>query len=227
MRMTIVCIVFILMALGACSSDREGALTPALSAGEREDVVSENCEMLRLALEGFAAEKGGYYPRDVWMDTTSTGKALVDFLPGRRLLLNPYTGEATEPVLGTADGPGEIRYSPRGQCWPWGYWITAFGADSLIETLTNQYAIEDTVRANCSIVQAAVEEFAVLNGGEYPQSVDDDLTPGGLTVIDLLPGGARLPNPMFKMLSEPRDYRYYHLYHEGSVSYRPDRKSVV
>lgn len=220
MRMAMVCIAFILVVFGACSSDKEGTVTPALSAGEKEDVIKENCETLRQALEGFAAEKGGYYPRDVWMDTTYAGKALIDLLPGRHLLLNPFTGEATEPGLGTADSPGEIRYSPRGNCLPWGYWITGFGADSLIQTLTNQGAIEDTVRANCSIVQAAVEEFAALNGGEYPADVDDDETPGGLTLIDLLPGGMKLWNPMFKTRWEPTDY-WKHCNWAGSVAYRP------
>ena len=112
MRPAITLITMIFLALGGCGAGKVSSVEPGLSASEKEAIVSENCETLVEALDAFAAENGGFYPEDAWMDTTDAGRALIDFLPGRRPLLNPFTGEETEPVLGTADAPGEIGYIP-------------------------------------------------------------------------------------------------------------------
>lgn len=47
---------------------------------------------------------------------------------------------------------------------------------------------------NCRKLEAAVDEFASL-AGRYPEDVDADRTPGGKTVIDLLPDDHLLSDP--------------------------------
>ena len=69
-------------------------------------------------------------------------------------------------------------------------------------------AKEASVKSNCHTVQLAAEDFSVQNDGVYPRSLSDKL-PDGATVIDLLPGGARLENPFTKAHSEPREEDLY------------------
>ena len=64
-------------------------------------------------------------------------------------------------------------------------------------------AKEAAVKSNCHTVQLAAEDFAVQNDGVYAANVDADATPGGDTIVDMLPGGARLQNPFTKANSEP------------------------
>ncbi len=65
--------------------------------------------------------------------------------------------------------------------------------------------IEDLVIANCYTVQQAVEAFAVANSGVYPSNVFINTNLNGNTVIDLLPGGAKLENPFTGSPTEPTD----------------------
>jgi prepilin-type N-terminal cleavage/methylation domain-containing protein len=64
-------------------------------------------------------------------------------------------------------------------------------------------AKECAVKTNCHTVQLAAEDFAVQNEGIYAANVDVDATPGGTTILDLLPGGVRLENPFTQAGSEP------------------------
>ncbi|MCX5752575.1 MAG: hypothetical protein NTW97_02880 [Candidatus Krumholzibacteria bacterium] len=203
MRSTMACFVSVFLMLGACSSEQSTIVNPGYPIDVKEDLVRSSCQKVREAADAFAAENGGEYPLDLLSDTTGTGRRFIDFLPGGRLLANPFTGENTEPTLGTADSPGEIAYRVRGFCQSWGYWITGFGGDSTIVELTNAEELEDSVRLNCYIIQAAVERFAMLNGGIYPSDVDADCTPDGETVIDLLPEGCFLVNPFTLAATEP------------------------
>ena len=205
MRLTIACFVSVFVVLGACSSEKNTVLSPEYPMDVKEDLVRLNCQKVCDAADAFAAENGGEYPLDLLSDTTLTGKRFIDFLPEGHMLANPFTGEDTEPVLGTADSSGEIAYRVRGFCPRWGYWITGFGGDSIIVELTNAEELENSVRLNCYILQAAVERFAMLNGGIYPSDVGTDCTPGGETVIDLLPGGTLLKNPFTLAATEPVD----------------------
>ena len=84
-------------------------------------------------------------------------------------------GELTEPAAGP--DPGEIP-------------------------VTKPLSIKARVLENCRIVQAAVERFAAENGGLYPNSLADE-TPAGNTVIDLLPDGRLLNNPVWEVPTEP------------------------
>lgn len=64
---------------------------------------------------------------------------------------------------------------------------------------------EAVVKSNCHTVQIAAEDFCVQNGGIYPADVSSATTPGGSTLIDLLPKGTLLINPFTKVASEPVD----------------------
>jgi hypothetical protein len=45
-------------------------------------------------------------------DVCATGSTMIDLLPGHQRLVNPFTGDRTEPVDGAANGPGESGYEP-------------------------------------------------------------------------------------------------------------------
>ena len=66
-------------------------------------------------------------------------------------------------------------------------------------------AKECAVKSNCHTVQLAAEDFAVQNEGVYANNVGADTTPGGQTIIDMLPGGALLQNPFTQAITEPVD----------------------
>ncbi|MBU8922682.1 MAG: hypothetical protein KOO63_12760 [Bacteroidales bacterium] len=63
------------------------------------------------------------------------------------------------------------------------------------ETLIVDTSAEDLVRENCLVLQAAVEEFARSNFGEYPRNVDSDNIFDYFSVKDLLPERKYLWNP--------------------------------
>jgi prepilin-type N-terminal cleavage/methylation domain-containing protein len=65
-------------------------------------------------------------------------------------------------------------------------------------------AKEASVKSNCHTVQLAAEDFAVQSDGVYALNIGDT-TPGGQTMIMMLPGGVLLPNPFTKVASEPVD----------------------
>ena len=64
-------------------------------------------------------------------------------------------------------------------------------------------AKEAAVKSNCHTVQLAAEDFAVQNDGVYAADVDAAHTPAGQTIVNMLPGGARLSNPFTKAHTEP------------------------
>lgn len=65
-------------------------------------------------------------------------------------------------------------------------------------------AKEASTKSNCHTVQLASEDFAVQNDGVYAGNLAD-ATPGGDTIIDMLPGAVRLENPFTKAATEPID----------------------
>ena len=79
------------------------------------------------------------------------------------------------------------------------------GAPVLDEVAGAGIDLEQAVIANCMLVRAAAEMFATLNNGIYPGNVGVDMTPGGDTLIDLLPGGLLLQNPFTRVYTEPID----------------------
>jgi type II secretory pathway pseudopilin PulG len=63
-------------------------------------------------------------------------------------------------------------------------------------------AKEASVKSNCHTTQLAAEDFSVQNNGVYA-AAGADVTPGGDTLVDLLPQGALLTNPFTKAGTEP------------------------
>jgi hypothetical protein len=202
-RWIMVMLLALFVALGSCTTKNETVVSPSIPSSVREATVRGNCDILREAVESFAAETEGHYPRNLLVDTSGVGKHLIEYLPGGQMMYNPFTGKLTEPVMGTADSPGETGYALFQGCLDWGYYITGFGSDTVIVMYSNEEALEDSVRANCLRVQVAAERFASLNNGVYAADVDADCTPEGQTITDLLPNGALLMNPFTRACTEP------------------------
>jgi hypothetical protein len=202
--------------LHGCSDKDSTVDCTGLSIDELEDMVRANCLKIQMAAEEFADQNEGLYPMDAVADTSLVGNTLIDLLPEGQKLVNPFTGAATEPVDSIATDPGETGYS----CAPFRdfYIITGYGESSIITEITNVDELNELVKVNCLIVQTAVEVFAALNSGVYPSNVNVDTTPGGDTVIDLLPGGTLLQNPFTKCFSEPIDAAAFN---PGETGYVP------
>lgn len=75
----------------------------------RDARVLANCRAVRDAAEAFADRNNGVYPGG-GADANLDGDTLIDLLPGGRLLTNPYTMTATEPVFGVAATYGQTGY---------------------------------------------------------------------------------------------------------------------
>jgi len=95
----------------------------------KEDSVVANCYIVRDAAEAYAAANNGVYATDPWGDALPDGRTLVDFLPGGRLLMNPFNGLRNLPVPGHASLPGETSYTGRTSVEPYGYVIRGVGED--------------------------------------------------------------------------------------------------
>lgn len=65
-------------------------------------------------------------------------------------------------------------------------------------------AQEAGVKANSHAVQVAAEDFAAQCDGVYAADLSD-ATPGGETIIDMLPQNQHLPNPFTNAKTEPVD----------------------
>lgn len=64
-------------------------------------------------------------------------------------------------------------------------------------------AREASTKSNCHTVQLAAENFSILNNGVYAADIDSDMTPGGETIVGMLPGGTLLKNPFTGAATEP------------------------
>jgi hypothetical protein len=189
------------------------------------------CLVLKNAVEQFAAMSGGRFPEDLDVDATPGGETVLDLLPGGQMLENPYTGIRDNPKNYSASLLGEVGYAvvqsytggdPCVAPLDEGYVITGFtGGPSIEVTLTNLDSSpqEAIVLSHCRTVQLAVERWAVLNGGLYPSDVNSHVTPGGQTVVDLLPGGSYLVNPFTRAATEPVNF---HAANAGETGYVPN-----
>jgi len=184
-----------------------------IATSPEEAKMRLNCLLLKQAVEESAERNGGAYPESVDKDRLSGG-SVVDLLPRAHLLDNPFTGMLESPVNHSAVRPGEIGYAAipeyrpvHGRYVPPGYVITGCvrGNRQIVITNLKVSAIDAVVMSHCRTLQIAVEEFAARNDGIYPSDVDADCTPDGETVIDLLPDGALMENPMTWCATEPVD----------------------
>lgn len=186
-----------------------------------EATIRYNCYTLMEAVEAFAASNGGRYPFDILSDENLMGETIIDLFPRSRAPLNPYTGLDDVLVNHTAFSPGQVGYAKiEGWHRDWdpytqqstsryvdGYVISGhseFGWEFVISNLEIR-PMEALNMSHCRTLQLAVEEFARLNNGIYPGNVGVDCTPGGDTVVDLLPGGILMMNPMTDCRTEPVD----------------------
>ncbi len=172
---------------------------------EEEGRVSGWCDILRSAAERFAAWNDGKYPRDLDSDISNDGHTLLDLIQG--YFLNPFTQSRTEPRIGRAVNPGEVGYQPMDGGW--GYAITGVGKKQgeLIWKYYRTTAPVDTmVSFNCTMLAEVVERFTFMNGGIPPKDIDRDTTLSGKTIIDLLPAGIPVLNPVTRKRTEPQDH---------------------
>ncbi len=188
-----------------------------LSPREAKLRVIDNCRIFQDALNSFAAQNGGQYPTDI-SDSNARGITVIDLLPDGLPLENPFTGLRALPVTGIPDDPGEISYLAM-----WcdydvaGYLIVGAGQTteqpfikimldcngSITETVgRNTPAVADLVLKNCLLVQEAAEAFAAENNGIYPYNLSSTSLAGN-TLVDLLPQGTLLVNPVTGQASEP------------------------
>ncbi len=202
----IIMISFVFTMLSCSGNDVESpSAPPEPSIEELEAKVIENCNTFRDALLEYKDDNEGYCPVDIHNEINDLGLTVIDYLPDGQLMENPFTGELTEPVYGSAIDPGQIGYHPG---FSWGgtiYYIEGYGESSIVAELSNEDEIVAEVIGNCMLVHLAAETFASLNSGIYPNNVGVDTTPDGRTLIDLLPDGILLENPTHLCATEPVD----------------------
>jgi hypothetical protein len=63
-----------------------------------EHQVRHNTQAVQDAAQAFAAENDGLYPENTNQDQSLAGHTLIDLLPERIPLVNPYTGCRDQPV---------------------------------------------------------------------------------------------------------------------------------
>jgi hypothetical protein len=93
-------------------------------------VTKSTAHSVRRAVEDFAAENGGVYPRDVDTHMSLLGNTVIDLLNGSRLL-NSYTDQRTEPRNGYVTTRGQVGYTAVNT----GYVINAWGLFEEVERL--------------------------------------------------------------------------------------------
>ena len=95
-----------------------------------EDLVIQNCYIVRDAAEAFAVQNGRY---------PSLVDEFASLLPNGEMLENPFQGYRTEPIDGPASFPGETGYQvARDGSGNTGYGISGYGESDIIITLSKQ-----------------------------------------------------------------------------------------
>ena len=99
--------------------------------------VKQNCHTVQLVAEDFGVLNDGLYAGDTG-DMNVLGASIISLLPKGSHLVNPWTGNQTEPVDGTATTPGETGYRPLVQNGVTvGYIIDGYGRDKIVIRLSN------------------------------------------------------------------------------------------
>jgi len=75
----------------------------------KEQIVVRNSLAVGNAADAWAADNGGDYPHN-FSDVNALGKTMYDYFPGGRLMENPFSRAATEPVMGAAASAGSTGY---------------------------------------------------------------------------------------------------------------------
>lgn len=111
----------------SCKIAAPDQAAPGNRLSHLDSVVIKNCETVVAAVDAYAAECG-YYPIVV--------EDFVGYLPNERLLVNPSTAAATEPVDGVATDVGATGYlhQPDDQGKD-GYRVTGYGDSTFVYDL--------------------------------------------------------------------------------------------
>jgi len=214
----------VLAALGCGQNDPTQSVVPTTPPTTDELIISD-CHEIQATLEAYAAEHDGLSPGPHYY-------ADVNAMQADLLRPNRYTGLMTEPRLLGQDRrwPGQIGvtfFQELGNpSHVYGYRITGRGADDVIITLENTASVSpdaleayDTLWASTNLLAAALEQFAA-EMGVYPASTGDE-TPLGNTVIDFLPGGRLLVNPIGDVRDSPVDGTASEA---GQIGYMPNER---
>jgi hypothetical protein len=186
--------------LSGCAGETGPVDAPAPFSGKvSKSAITADCIAVQDAAEKYA-EQCGEYPGDMEIEIDSAidvQTCVAPELPDGNFPEGPITEWVEIPRGMERIYPDAIEYTIiRFKGWNLGYIVIGYGADGPVIELTSGESREETVvRLNCLIVRAAVEAFAALNGGEYPEDTDTDRTPCGSTVLDLLPRGHLCRNP--------------------------------
>jgi len=176
-----------------------------------EAALRVNCFLVKQAVQDFAAQNGGIYPEFVNVDRTPGGDTVVDLMPRGHLLQNPYSGALEPPANHSAAFAGQVGYARIRAQYPRaidGYVITAHDErHGIVFAISNIGVgqVDAIVMSHCRTLLLAAERFAAENGGVYASDVGTDSTPYGHTVVDMLPNGCLMENPMTRALTEPVD----------------------
>ena len=156
-------------------------------------------------------ENGGEYA-GLLSDTSLAGHTLQNLLPDGQLLVNPITGQKTEPrQLDFTGEVGEIRYMPTfigGVAV--GYLIDSFSDFDHCQWLcalfshTEEYWTEEmAVVARCFGLQRKVQQFVDNNEGVFPLDVDTDTDMSGHTLMWYIVGTNYGDNPFTEACTNP------------------------
>jgi hypothetical protein len=211
--------IIILTALLVGCEETRTILVPAPSSPPTtmEQVIA-SVHTIDDALARYAAGHDGHYPYpDYYHPYHGDLFEFRTVLPDSLLLVNPVTGERTEPRHIDGVHPerpaGSVIYTPYAEydeSWDWvstGYQLTGIGPDGEVYDLSRLPAGAfdrfERVRQNCAIAMAAAEAFAVDNNGVYATN-NGDVNPLGKSIMDYLPEGLGLENPVTHMRTEPQ-----------------------
>lgn len=124
--MIVVVIIGILAAIAVPNFFR--MVTNAKEAG-----VKANCHTTQLAAEDFAVQNDAIYPAST-ADALPSGETLVDMLPRRQRLTNPFSQTVTEPVDGVPGIAGSTGYQAAVGDFglTTGYVITGLGRNAIV-----------------------------------------------------------------------------------------------
>lgn len=212
----------VLAALGCSGNDPAQPVIP--TPPTTDEMIIADCYEIQAALEAFAATHGGEYPSR-WQD--------IDTLETKLLRPNRYTGFETEPRFNQAYWPGQIGvmlyYEIDGSYDVHGYRIEGRGAHGILITLENIAGVSPevldayaTLLEEVLIVEAAAWQFSE-EAGMMPADTGGDTTPLGNTLVDFLPGGRLLVDPLTGYTANPVDGVSAGL---GGIGYIPDNPDL-
>lgn len=129
--MIVIVIIGILAAVGIPNLIR-------MSSNAKEACVKENSHTVQVAAEDFSVQTNGVYPSNL-SDVCPSGLTIVDMLPQKTSLANPFTKALTEPIDGAAGIPGQTGYQPvvGASGAVDGYIITGYGRSNTVLRLSN------------------------------------------------------------------------------------------